>query len=269
MPENIVHLPQEIIEEILSRLPVKSLLIFRQPVIDTFEFDKIPWPQWFNLVGCCNGLVCILLDIKTFILWNPSTRTSKEFPDGRPSGKNAICWKYGFGYDESSDDYKVFSTITMLPTDNKRHYIDIVYSLNNNSWKTLKDYYDYYGVGRYANGSLHWVDHDMRIISFDLKSEVFIEIWVMKKYGVKESWVRVAILPNISILLKRSFVRLFRYGPDSDILLFFESSIVLYSSTDGVHWHPKKATKIDSKRMWEADFYTESLVSLASDDEQE
>ncbi|KAL8517301.1 hypothetical protein ACS0TY_015511 [Phlomoides rotata] len=197
----------------------------------------------------------------------------------------------------------------MLPTDNKRQYIDIVYSLNNNSWKTLKDYYDCYGVGRYANGSLHWVDHDMRIISFDLKSEVyevveppsyskdnfkltlivttnsdsdggclsvlcnyedsFIEIWVMKKYGVKESWVRVAILPNISILLKRSFVRLFRYGPDSDILLFFESSIVLYSSTDGVHWHPKKATKIDSKRMWEADFYTESLVSLASDDEHE
>ncbi|KAL8538631.1 hypothetical protein ACS0TY_000593 [Phlomoides rotata] len=77
--EHILPLPQETIEGILSRLSVKSLLKFRlpeqcswqsllkEPVVESLAFDDLNNIRWdfIDLVGCCNGLVCILLDSKS------------------------------------------------------------------------------------------------------------------------------------------------------------------------------------------------------------
>ncbi|GKA83934.1 F-box associated domain containing protein [Tanacetum coccineum] len=71
----------EIIVEILLRFPIETLL------------------------RCsCNGLLCIVTDwISTPFLYNPNTRIYKRLPySGFGFGV-----RFTFGYDESSDDYKV------------------------------------------------------------------------------------------------------------------------------------------------------------------
>ncbi|KAL8551558.1 hypothetical protein ACS0TY_000594 [Phlomoides rotata] len=108
-----LRLPRDLIEEILSRLPVKSLLKFREVTI----------------VGSCNGLVCILEDTRGFILWNPSTRIARNLPDVGV-GENLVgddFTRYGFGYDESSDDYKVFVIIILSCSPNVYRAISRLY----------------------------------------------------------------------------------------------------------------------------------------------
>ncbi|KAL8538570.1 hypothetical protein ACS0TY_000549 [Phlomoides rotata] len=230
-----LRLPQDLIEEILSRLPVKSLLKFRK----------------VEIVGSCNGLVCILEDTGGLILCNPSTRMAMNLPD-IGVGENLVgkaFTKYGFGYDESSDDYKT------------------------NSWKTLKDEQDsdiqFEGGGTFASGNLHWVTGNREIVSFDLKSEVdgmveqpsypkgdifptlgvidgclsvisvlcfkdyqhaYFDVWVMKEYGVKESWVKVITIPNFRRRHYSIGERLvsFSRGPKGEILVIHSSTFVVY-----------------------------------------
>ncbi|KAG5549745.1 hypothetical protein RHGRI_014895 [Rhododendron griersonianum] len=52
----------------------------------------------------CDGLVCFAVERKVF-LWNPSTRKFVTLPDAEMSYQYHP--KYGLGYDESIDDYKV------------------------------------------------------------------------------------------------------------------------------------------------------------------
>ncbi|GKA66783.1 ribonuclease H-like domain-containing protein [Tanacetum coccineum] len=152
-----------------------------------------------NVVGSSNGLVCIASsDSAPILLVNPSTTD----PYIRSS---PLCLPYmGFGYDSSSDDYK---------------------------------------LGALCNGAIHWLmqepihpRHNSRskvlIISFDLSTEEFKEtpqpdydvdyelnrvcnlgvideclciwylfaypIWVMKSYNLKESWTLVPSYHDIS-----------------------------------------------------------------------
>lgn len=58
-------------------------------------------------MGCCDGLVCIVSKREVRI-WNPSTRKAKRFPNVETQYLY-VGWyvRYGFGYAESIDDYKV------------------------------------------------------------------------------------------------------------------------------------------------------------------
>ncbi|KAL8538632.1 hypothetical protein ACS0TY_000594 [Phlomoides rotata] len=212
-----LRLPRDLIEEILSRLPVKSLLKFRcvskswRSLIDNNHFIKthlqksttnanfshhgiivsrpyfhrtlmlVSWRSVLNypfafdeiinaddrevtIVGSCNGLVCILEDTGGFILWNPSTIIARNLPDVGV-GENLVgddFTRYGFGYDESSDDYKVFVIITLSCSPNVYRAISRLYSLKSNSWKTLKDKQDsdiqFEGGGTFASGNLHVIE---------------------------------------------------------------------------------------------------------------
>jgi hypothetical protein len=70
-----------------------------------YSFD-VPLPMtdpasYIEFVGSCNGLVC-LREGRILHLWNPSTRESKRLP------LSIHCDDFfGFGYDESVDDYKM------------------------------------------------------------------------------------------------------------------------------------------------------------------
>ncbi|PRQ52355.1 putative F-box domain-containing protein [Rosa chinensis] len=180
------------------------------------------------LVGSCNGLVCVELDLGAIMLWNPSTRDSKVLP--KPprviNSKFSYCF-YGFGYDSASDDYKVIRGFT----DFAKKIMIHIFSLKTGSWRTVEDI-DYVGFimgkGLFLNGALHWLyclpEGGSRILSFDLGAEKFqktiplpyddwfrdplihknclcvltcptgtnnFNIWMMKEYGVKESWTEV------------------------------------------------------------------------------
>ncbi|KAG5604087.1 hypothetical protein H5410_025579 [Solanum commersonii] len=63
------------------------------------------------IVGSVNGLICLYSKIEETVLWNPAVKKSKKLPT-LGAKYNLIPMgiffytKYGFGYDDSSDDYK-------------------------------------------------------------------------------------------------------------------------------------------------------------------
>ncbi|KAL8538630.1 hypothetical protein ACS0TY_000592 [Phlomoides rotata] len=377
-------IPEEIVEELLSRLPVQSLLKFRcvskswrslidsecfikfhlkkstedpcfshhriilnpirsrerqlmmcswrsllkEPIANKLEFDDVKYvDREVNLVGSCNGLVCLLQDRKNFVLWNPSTRMSFDLPDARQmSTLDMGSWifpMYGFGYDESSDDYKVFAIVT------SKCYLRCppvckLYSLNTHSWKTLGDCYSPFSsdrMGKFVNGKLHWfgiIGEELGLVSLDLKNEVYemieqpsssfiieqpsssfaitvptpalgviegclsvlwdypnshFDVWVMKEYGVKDSWVKMFTLPNLHHpSLRRQAPRSFCRGPNGELLLIYYNSTMMiysYNAEDDVFHFSHIINIGEVCEVMEADDYVQSLVSLRPDAEEE
>lgn len=223
------NLPEDIVVEILLRLPVKSLVRFRcvskrwRYLISDPRFAKchfkqaservqrvllstpseirslhadapfgnglkeliVPFKQpgcTVRILGSCNGLVCVALCyLKDFYIWNPSTGDYKILPDPgiSPIGEYA----YGFGYDSSTNDYKLLVTAYFISVVHETK----VFSLKTNSWKRIQnqphcyslDCYD--SAGTLFNGALHWQVEvgdlfEEKIIAFDLADSKFREV---------------------------------------------------------------------------------------------
>ncbi|KAL8058486.1 hypothetical protein ABFX02_03G021550 [Erythranthe guttata] len=224
------HLPEEIIVEILCRLPVKSLLRFKcvsqswRSLISTKQFiethlqhskkiesftdkriistcSKSSCPGRLKTCslsslltepfesGSCNDLICVLVDACRFFLLNPSTREFKELPDfftGTTCPKNlGSISGYGFGFDESSCDYKVYAVFSMTsPYDRDVGFpsksVARVYSFKTDSWGVNAFFEDRWtiGQGKFVSGKLHWINYyktklKWEIVCFDLTNESF------------------------------------------------------------------------------------------------
>ncbi|KAH0987137.1 hypothetical protein GBA52_014314 [Prunus armeniaca] len=134
-----------------------------------------------NVVGTCNGLVCLSLGYNKLRIWNPSVRKFVILP----SPISEYIARYAFGYDSRNNDYKVLGTVN-LPGQTECYQAEI-WSLARGSWKSL-------GVGSTGRGSLseliqqpafvndavHWVQlNTMKgengIMLFDMVSESFGE----------------------------------------------------------------------------------------------
>ncbi|KAM7462425.1 hypothetical protein LguiA_030546 [Lonicera macranthoides] len=300
--EVMVEFPQEIIVEIFSRLPAKSLGRFKsvsKPLHNSISdphfvethltrqkkqiviFMSLPpslfsintdesfgdnvaetsldflQVEWNIVLGSCNGLILLTKLHKYLILLNPTRRIYKKVP--LPSfsiGFYCTNANYGFGYDSSTDDYKVVE-ISYEHEDTIFYGMDIanplvkiksigVYSIKSETWG--KCHHDpslticRNSEGVFVNGSLHWLaergNASFVIAAFDLEVEKFgallpptvidnpkcldyklkgvggclcmydyrirlvdclqRDVWVMKKYGVVESWVKLEIFhPNM------------------------------------------------------------------------
>ncbi|PRQ57336.1 putative F-box domain-containing protein [Rosa chinensis] len=78
---------------------------------------KLEFPVMFpnssrrNIVGSCNGLICVEIDEKDMVLWNPCTGQSNLLPKRTSKlcgvGYDLTMKFSGFGYDSTNDDYKV------------------------------------------------------------------------------------------------------------------------------------------------------------------
>ncbi|XP_076948033.1 F-box/kelch-repeat protein At3g23880-like [Bidens hawaiensis] len=208
----------------------------------------------YVLVGSSNGLVCIFYDVNLkLIVGNPLTREVRQLT--YPTIGVPLCW--GFGYDSSTDDYKVIVGV-------RKGVLQIrfrILSLKSNVWRDVGEekYNSFMGrVGILYNGALHWLVEDqnkkMLIISYDLCKEEFKEIpqpdydarykctwvrhvgimkeclcivgssrytWLMKKYNVKESWEPVEIPYDDK---KYDILHLLRFGsPKNDALGFYSA----------------------------------------------
>ncbi|GJR18365.1 ribonuclease H-like domain-containing protein [Tanacetum coccineum] len=133
-----------------------------------------------KIEGSSNGLVCIS-SLNQLFLTNPSTR---EFQELQKPPILPEMWKcYGFGYDSSTDDYKLVTVTYHLSNGALAHTL----SLKSNAWKHFGHVnYSFYDnkPGILFNGALHWFwfdanytrDRKALIVSFDLAKEEFIEI---------------------------------------------------------------------------------------------
>ncbi|XP_021827827.1 F-box protein CPR30-like [Prunus avium] len=146
-----------------------------------------------EVVGTCNGLVC-LNDYDTApLIWNPCIRKFVILP---PPSVNLMDVKvkchpnyyksvYAFGYDSLTNDYKVLRCVGCYH--GFRRAVEI-WSLSSASWKRLSD--DIvpakFSLGEFTqrhaaflNGVLHWIHREEEIcfiVSFDLSTELFGKI---------------------------------------------------------------------------------------------
>ncbi|XP_008234388.1 PREDICTED: F-box/kelch-repeat protein At3g23880-like [Prunus mume] len=302
------YLPEEIIVQILCRLPMKPLirfssvskrwryLIIKDPQFAQSHFklasdrktltqrllistdyqirsldpetpsfadnnsslNNLTFAHFSNLVGCCNGLVCVDVDgyeKHDLSLWNPSTGFKRKLPDSdfACAVKNVSRFaesdigRSGLGYVSSTDDYKIFidADVYSKPL---QTFMEI-YSSRLNSWKPIQvREHDppcsfrsptTSSMGALLNEALHWFyrkvgEEEPTILAFDLAKEEFrevpfptfdgdaddvdvhymgvqvvsrgggeclcvsiarrrggvnfMEFWVMREYGVRESW---------------------------------------------------------------------------------
>ncbi|XLT41662.1 hypothetical protein HN873_072954 [Arachis hypogaea] len=156
--------------------------------------------------GSCNGLVCLarilyhpnnhICDI-WFRLLNPLTGFISE---NSPCLSVSMHTAFGFGYDESSDSYKVVTVIR----DSSGTVTAQVYSFGGSSWKRANSFpafpFSVEDNGHFIGGTLNWlglrnphggaydwadVTLDMlMIVSFDLKSDTNKQILLPK--GIDE-----------------------------------------------------------------------------------
>ncbi|XP_023918000.1 F-box/kelch-repeat protein At3g06240 isoform X2 [Quercus suber] len=202
-----------------------------------------------DIVGSCNGLLCLVDYTNNIYLWNPSVRKFKKLP--HTCLKNLNYATLGFAYHSQNNDYKVVriayaSWLPALPLPPSE--IE-VYTLSSDSWRRVGIDFTTNGVFFTKNhllttplvsGALHWmaveeIHNCEMIISFDVNSEEFRKlaqphgsiddnninrclasfkgklafitcghgvqlgfqhsIWVMREYGVVESWNKLFVLP--------------------------------------------------------------------------
>lgn len=287
----------------LKSCSIFSIMYEQSDTAASLDYPFDGSPNWVWIVGSCNGLVCIIIQKRTVFLWNPSTRKSNKLPrvemlfDKCPVYVGDRYPLSGFGYDESTDDYKV---VLIFQVEYRNTVV--VYGLRTDSWRKIEDLphpLHVAGSGKYASGALHWTASGKSkevIVSLDLAKEKYGEVsqpdyedgyfdltmdvlggclcmlctyigvgadlWVMKEYGIGESWIKlVAIHDHAHSLYGQQFIPkcILKNG---EILMAVSGRLVQYNSKDGKFYYP---TIHKCFPTFSAYPYVESLVSPDSD----
>ncbi|PIN13420.1 hypothetical protein CDL12_13946 [Handroanthus impetiginosus] len=84
------------------------------------------------------------------------------------------------------------------------------------------------------------------------------DVWVMKEYGVKESWSKVVTIPYVNDPGRFLYSKPLCMLPNGDISLVFGNHFIVYNVKDNSFRHPETS---NVAAFLEADIYVESLVS--------
>ncbi|WMV28456.1 hypothetical protein MTR67_021841 [Solanum verrucosum] len=141
-------------------------------------------PPFF--VGSVNGLICLFSRRRDTYIWNPTIKKSKKLL--KSSWGTSRYTKYGFGYDDSRNDYKaLFIDYCGYSCNGELSNLKVVvniYSSRTDSWTTFHDQLQ--GIfllnysGKFINGKIYWAastgihDYNVRnIISFGVADETW------------------------------------------------------------------------------------------------
>ncbi|XP_057506612.1 F-box protein At3g07870-like [Actinidia eriantha] len=187
----------------------------------SFDFPFTRLHSYFDIVGSCNGLICLSDDQFRYnvrmYLWNPCIRKVLAIP--RPNvtfcSHGSFDHALGFGFDSVSNDFKVVRIVhlasVMVPSEVE------VYTLKSGCWKSISDealpyIVDMRSRQAYVDGAAHWLaytptgEDDFRnlIVLFDMSSEVFREMPVPKSVHRFDDWMGntslVAFRESISLI---------------------------------------------------------------------
>lgn len=129
-------LPKHQKQDYLESYSVYSML--NKPVTEAIKIDspiKNDSQDLAEVVGCCNGLVCLKIGKPMHVFfWNPCTRKIRRLPELINTELELV--NFGFGYDEFSDDFKLFVIAGYHGYEKKVS----VYSSKSNSWKRIGDF---------------------------------------------------------------------------------------------------------------------------------
>ncbi|XP_076882889.1 F-box/kelch-repeat protein At3g23880-like [Bidens hawaiensis] len=277
---NKLYAHHRLIYSTVPKINLKSCslyhLLCRDGSVNAVELDypmKHPRKSVW-IVGSCNGLVCVAIEEDTLFIWNPSTRRSSRLPYCGRKAQPGCYVLYGFGYEESGDDYKVVE-ISCVFKDRAKYCTTVrVYSLRCGNWNKIDAFP--HGIplddsGKFANGVLHWAaskdfgsTYSWMIVSLDLATETYgevlqpvygegemdltlgalgeslcvlcnyrgsrAELWVMKVYGVRDSWTKLVSIPYLTDPGRDQFSVPFVISKDGKMLLQFGSKLIVYDS---------------------------------------
>ncbi|PWA83182.1 F-box associated interaction domain-containing protein [Artemisia annua] len=237
------------LHDVLFNKSVSNALVLENPL-------QQPRSRDFMIVGSCNGLMCLfVVDNFTLFIYNPSTRTTNILP----GSNQGLRISYGFGYDEITHDHKY-----SLKAGTWKEIGHIPRAIP-------------YNDAKFFNGTLHWAIDDARsdswdIVSLDLRMETYGEVlqpeydegsyrltlgvfgewlcvccnyyesrvvvvWVMKAYGVKDSWTKLLSISHPSdrfwVPLYTQFHAPLCISNDGKLLLQLRTKLVVYDCVNG------------------------------------
>jgi F-box interacting protein len=229
------------------------------------------------------------------VLWNPSFRKSKILSS--PFNYRGHLSPYSFGYDHFIHSYKIVA-ISMFK--DKREVR--VHVLGTDNWRKIQDfpYSCPRQMGIFVSGTVNWLTTEVEssshvIVSFDLKNEsyqklpqpnldnknwtlgvsreclcifvssiMFLDVWVMKEYGNKESWTKLYHVPNMENHSLWGYKKASYISKNDRLLMdsyengsFNELKLVVYDSRKGT----LKIVGIQNIHGWmNPEVYIESLI---------
>ncbi|GLT97895.1 hypothetical protein SLE2022_154370 [Rubroshorea leprosula] len=250
-----------------------------------------------EIVGSCNGLVCLCFrhQENLLIMWNPSIKEWKVIAScatGSPP-KSA----YGFGYSQSFDDYKLVQ-LAIGKTGKPRTNVYSLRADSWKSIEEFpSEIASEPSSGKVVGGALNWgVDvrpnNSWMIVSYDLAEERFetlsqpdcisretkqtlkvmggclcilcvrfrvcVDIWMMKEYGVKESWTKLVSVKYPWNLTPSQLSKSLCFMKCNGILMFLGNYLAIFDMDGKTYKYPVIYGVMDCD---EADIYIESLVS--------
>jgi len=226
--------PQFTLLSFTSVVPISVHRLLENPSnLITLTNDRYYWLKYNRvIVGSCNGLLCLLGDssrkasnnqnyrIIWFRFWNPSIRTISEKLGSFDDFSNLLpcSFHFAFGYDNSTDTYKV---VALRDGDGEAKVKRItvrVFSLGDNVWRDIENFpmvpFNFRcmeeNCGIYVSNSLNWLalggdtafdDFYHRIekffiVSLDMRKETYTMMLPPHEFDQVPS-----VKPTISVLM--------------------------------------------------------------------
>ncbi|KAK1362035.1 hypothetical protein POM88_046509 [Heracleum sosnowskyi] len=303
-----MSIPCDLIEKILQLLPVKYVLRARCvskewcSLIDTKAFAKNHFKRAIKRFHITGVLICGVKNFSRlisrvvkdgFVMLNPATR---KFRDIHCENSQKV-WCYGFGYDRSTDDYKVVK----IRWFEHRGEVE-VYGFRSNSWKRLQDIIAgdcsfLSSRGILVSDSLYWIGFDdtCLVYGFDLGFEEFrkfplpelnvkwysiclsnldgqlcitdnyrgshTNVWILNNFGAENPWRKVYTVEKPDYGSFRYIVKVVAASESGDDVLFEGDRTKLFWYNLGEKAFMDDVQGIPAR--FNTLLYTESLVQVS------
>ncbi|XP_071705111.1 F-box protein CPR1-like [Rutidosis leptorrhynchoides] len=238
--------------------PQHSTISYLIPFHQFGEEEAVPvefrtkWPYFRPVYhGSCNAFVLMSLYCQDYVrrmlvILNPTTREYVELPKcDYGSGIMHSRYNIGFFYDAETDDYKVVTIFRVHRSSNIHTgciYVD-VYSLRTNTWTRGPNDLPIIVAFCLSNEKFSEVPlpndvgilskYEFKLYTFDGKLSIFrgVEIWLMKEYGVKESWTKIILHGLDETPISVHQPKIFNYN--GKVLLVNNDQMLMYDIEEG------------------------------------
>ncbi|OVA15186.1 F-box domain [Macleaya cordata] len=276
--------------DLIYSIDYKDLTSSSDHAVEMMDYPMKSANHGIQILGSCNGLVCIQSYDNSICLWNPSTKEFKKLPvpimfedhggnDERACARalrtyltrNGAGWAtitYGFGYDSNIEDYRKqpgvlvngalhWKAIRVVESEDDDLEVIVSFVIVNNRFKDVPQPENLYSKLGKEVGVLGGC-----LCLLDKIDMARVDVWVMGDYGVRESWTKLFSISDKTITQSRSVRLIQSYKNYDEILLEKDNkALVLY--------YPKqeraRVLKIRSiLKRFQTESFVESLVSLKS-----